>query len=102
MKAVSLTILALSILFPLAAAAGSLGKYDEPSRSAPVQQQLSPDEVKARLNEKMAQAIKVLNSMKGEEKQRWIAHYERKLKEASNRKDYLEAAYYRGILDGVK
>jgi hypothetical protein len=85
------------------ASAGSLGKYsDEPLAAPAIQQQLSPSEIKQRLNKKMTQAIHLLNNMDQAKKQKWIQHYLRKYQEARENKNYLEAAYYQGILSGVE
>ena len=105
MKIVSVFgLIFLSVLVVSPIFAGSLNKYmDEPP--APVyqqQQQFSPDEVKRRLNDKMQRSIQILNTMEGEEKERWIREYQNRLKKALAAGNHLKAAYYRGILEQVE
>lgn len=83
--------------------AGPLDKYRDDSPAPPVyQQQFSPDEVKRRLNDKMQRSIQLLNAMEGEEKERWIREYKKRLEEALASGNHLKAAYYRGILEGTE
>jgi hypothetical protein len=91
----------LILLVPLIAVAGSLGKYGGDGESQ-ARQSIKVDEVEQRLNEKMAEAIKHINSLPQEQRIKLNGRYVDKLNRAVERGSYLEAAYYRGIIAGVE
>ncbi len=100
MKAVFISIIFFVFLFIGIAQAGSLGKYEQ--QSAPmIQDQLSAEQVKQRLNKKISRAIEIVNSLDKEDKNRWIERYTQRYNEARKKKNHIEAAYYQGILAGI-
>ena len=102
MKTVFIGIIAFVFLLAAAAQAGSLGKYSlEQQPTATTQDQPSAEEIKQRLNKKIARAIEVVNSLDDEGKNRWIERYTQRYNEAKKKNNYIEAAYYQGILAGI-
>lgn len=92
----------MSALLALPVLAAPLNKYMDDSPATFIQQQLAPEEVRRRLNDKMQRSIQILNNMEGEEKAQWIREYKERLKQAIEAGDYLKAAYYSGILDHIE
>ncbi len=101
MKVVSVSLLFLSLFFVGVVQAGSLGKYSSEQQAPFIQDKLSAEQVKQRLNKKMARAIEIVNSLDEEGKSRWIERYTQQYNEAIKNKNHLEAAYYHGILAGI-
>lgn len=100
-KAVSTSFIVFVLLFTGIAQAGSLGKYSSEQQQAPVIQQPSAEQVKQRLNKKIARAIEIVNSLPEGDKSRWIEHYTQRYNAAIEKKNHIEAAYYQGILAGI-
>lgn len=92
--------LVLVSLVPLVSVAGSLGKYSGEGEPQ-AQQPSGANEVEQKLNQKMAEAIKYLNGLPLEQRIKLNSIYVEKLNSAVERGNYLEAAYYRGIIAGV-
>lgn len=102
MNAVFICMIVSVFLFGGAVQAGSLGKYSTEQQQAPViQDNPSVEQVKQRLNKKMARAIEIVNSLDEEDKNRWIERYTQRYNEALKKKNHIEAAYYQGILAGI-
>ena len=103
MNAMFMSMIASVVFMVGAAQAGSLGKYSTEQQQAPVtQDKPSAEQVKQRLNKKMARAIEIVNSLDEEDKKRWIDRYTKRYNEALKKKNHIEAAYYQGILAGIK
>lgn len=100
-KVVSISLIVSVLLFVGAAQAGSLGKYSTEQQQAPVIQQPSAEQVKQRLNKKIARAIEIVNSLPEGDKSRWIERYTQRYNAAMEKKNHIEAAYYQGILAGI-
>ena len=96
-------ILAVSVFLLFGAAqAGSLGKYSGEQQQVPVMKDKpSAEQVEQRLNEKIARAIEIVNSMDAKDKSRWVERYRQRYNEALENNNYTEAAYYRAILTGI-
>jgi len=102
-NAVSIGLIVSVFLFVAAAEAGSLGKYSiEQQQAPPTQNKPSAEQVKQRLNKKIARAIEIVNSLDEQDKARWIERYTQRYNKALKNKDHMEAAYYQGILAGIK
>ncbi len=101
MKAASISLLFLVLLFVGVVQAAPLGKYSSEQQAPFIQDKLSAEQVKQRLNKKMARAIEIVNSLDEEDKKRWIERYTQQYNEAIKNKNHLEAAYYQGILAGI-
>ena len=101
-KVVFISMIASVFMFVGAVQAGSLGKYSTEQQQAPlIQDKPSAEQVKQRLNKKIARAIEIVNSLGEADKNRWIERYTQRYNEARKKKNHIEAAYYQGILTGI-
>ena len=98
-KVVSISLFVSVVFFVGAAQAGSLGKYSSEQLQAPVKQQ--QPSVEQHLKKKINRAIQIVNSLDEKDKQRWVKRYRQSYKDALEKKDRKEAAYYQKILAGI-
>ena len=101
MNAVSMSLVVFIFVFIGSAQAGSLGKYSTEQQAPMVKDKVSAEQVKQRLNKKIARAIEIVKSLGEDDKNRWIERYTQRYKEALKKKNHIEAAYYQGILAGI-
>ncbi len=93
-------LILLLFLMPTLSVAGSLGKYSDGDEGQS-KQAVTIDVVDKKLDQKINEAIAVINDIPLTKRAKLKARYTKKVKNALENGSRLEAAYYQGIVEGV-